>query len=191
MEKDITGVKNRISTMLPILDEYQRRIFLASEAQMLGYGGISCICRISGVSRVTITHGLNEIKNQNVTKQNGSGSRKKGGGRKSINESQSGIIEELEKLIEDHTKGDPMTPLIWTSKSVRHLENALRERGYHVSYVTVSRLLKELGYSLQANRKDLAIQKQHPERDQQFEYINEQAKKFFLKSCPVLSIWNL
>jgi transposase len=174
--------------MLPILDEYQRRIFLASEAQMLGYGGISCISRISGISRVTITNGINEIKAQNVTKQSDGGSRKKGGGRKLTNESQPGIIQELEKLIESHTKGEPMTPLIWTSKSVRHLEKALKERGYYVSHVTVSSLLKELGYSLQANRKDLAIQKQHPDRDKQFEYINEQAKMFFLKNCPVLSI---
>jgi transposase len=145
MEKDITGVRNRILTMLPILDEYQRRIFLASEAQMFGYGGISCISRISGVSRVTITHGINEIENQNVTKQSNGGSRKKGGGRKSINESQPGIIQELEELLEGHTKGDPMTPLIWTSKSVRHLEKTLKERGYRVSYVTVSSMLKELG----------------------------------------------
>ena len=107
---------------------------------------------------------------------------------KLTNESQPGIIQELEKLIESHTKGEPMTPLIWTSKSVRHLEKALKERGYYVSHVTVSSLLKELGYSLQANRKDLAIQKQHPDRDKQFEYINEQAKMFFLRNCPVLSI---
>ena len=188
MKKDIVGVETRIATMLPILDEYQRRIFLASEAQMLGYGGISCISRISGISRVTITYGINEIKNQNVTTRSDGRSRKKGGGRKAINESQPGIIQELEKLIECHTKGDPTTSLIWTSKSVRHLENALKERGYRASYVTVSNLLKELWYSLQANRKDLSIQKHHPDRDEQFEYINEQAKIFFLKSCPVLSI---
>ena len=188
MKKDITGIENRIATMMPILDEYQRRIFLASEAQMLGYGGISYISRISGVSRVTITHGINEIKSQNVAKQGKGKNRKSGGGRKLVNDSQPGIIQELEKLIEGHTKGDPMNPLIWTSKSVRHLEQALKEKGYQTSYVTVSSLLKKLGYSLQANRKDLAMQKQHPDRNEQFEYINEQAKIFFLKSCPVISI---
>ena len=188
MKRDVAGIRNRIATMLPILDEYQRRIYLASEAKMLGYGGISCISRISGISRVTITCGINEIENQHVTKRSNGENRKKGGGRKSVNESQPGITQELEKLIESHTKGDPMTPLTWTSRSVRHLEKALTERGYRVSYVTVSNLLKELGYSLQANRKELAIQKQHPDRDEQFEYINEQAKVFFLKSCPVLSI---
>jgi len=146
---------------------------------MLGYGGISCISRISGISRVTITCGINEIENQHVTKRSNGENRKKGGGRKSVDESQPGIIQELEKLIESHTKGDPIAPLTWTSRSVRHLEKALTERGYRVSYVTVSNLLKGLGYSLQANRKDLAIQKQHPDRDEQFEYINEQAKVFF------------
>jgi len=188
MKKDISGVENRISTMMPILDEYQRRIFLATEAQMLGYGGISCISRISGVSRVTITHGINEIKNQSVAKQNTGRSRKKGGGRKSVIKSQPGIIQEIEKLIEGHTKGDPMNPLMWTSKSVRHLETILKEKGYQTSYVTVSALLKKLGYSLQANRKELATKERHPDRNEQFEYINEQAKVFFLKNCPVISI---
>jgi len=188
MKKDISGVENRISTMMPILDEYQRRIFLATEAQMLGYGGISCISRISGVSRVTITHGINEIKNQSVAKQSIGRSRKKGGGRKSVIKSQPGIIQEIEKLIEGHTKGDPMNPLMWTSKSVRHLETILKEKGYQTSYVTVSTLLKKLGYSLQVNRKELATKEQHPDRNEQFEYINEQAKVFFLKNCPVISI---
>jgi transposase len=188
MKKDIVGISNRIVTMLPILNEYQRRIFLATEAQMLGYGGISYISRISGVSRVTITHGINEIKNQSVAKQSNGRSRKKGGGRKSVNESQPGIIKEIEKLIEGHTKGDPMNPLMWTSKSVRHLETTLKEKGYQTSYVTVSTLLKKLGYSLQANRKELATKEQHPDRNEQFEYINEQAKVFFLKNCPVISI---
>ena len=188
MKKDISGVENRISTMMPILDEYQRRIFLATEAQMLGYGGISCISRISGVSRVTITHGINEIKNQSVAKQSTGRSRKKGGGRKSVIKSQPGIIQEIEKLIEGHTKGDPMNPLMWTSKSVRHLETILKEKGYQTSYVTVSTLLKKLGYSLQVNRKELATKEQHPDRNEQFEYINEQAKVFFLKNCPVISI---
>jgi hypothetical protein len=97
-------------------------------------------------------------------------------------------MQELEDLIKGYTKGDPMKPLMWTSKSVRNLEKALKDKGYSIGYVTVSGLLKSLGYSLQANRKDLAIQKQHPERNEQFEYINEQAKVSFLNGVPVLSI---
>jgi transposase len=188
MKKDTVAVKKRIETMLPILNERQSRILLATEAISLGYGGISRISRISGVSRVTITQGVKEIENKNVAVQNNNRCRREGGGRKSIDETQPGIIKELEGLINAHTKGDPMTSLMWTSKSIRNLEKELKDKGYRISSVTVSELLKRLGYSLQANRKELPIQKQHPDRNEQFEYINEQAKVFFLNGSPVLSI---
>ena len=188
MVKDITEIKMRIETMLPILDERQRRIFLASEAKVLGHGGISKLSRICGVSRVTITQGMKEIENQSITTRSNNRCRQKGGGRKTIIEVQPGLVEELENLIEGHSKGDPMTALMWTSKSVRNLEKALKDKGYRISHMSVSEILKNLGYSLQANRKDLPIQKHHPDRNEQFEYINEQSKIFFLKSCPVLSI---
>jgi transposase len=186
METNVGELKNRIKTMLPILDEKQRRIFLATEAKSLGYGGISRISEISGVSRVTITQGIKEIESQSIGDTGRC--RKEGGGRKSVIQSQSGIMEALEGLIDGYTSGDPMTPLMWTSKSVRNLERALAAKGYEASYVTVAELLKRCGYSLQSNRKDLAIQKNHPERNEQFEYINEQAKRFFHKGFPVLSI---
>jgi transposase len=188
MKKDITETKIRIETMLPLLDERQKRIFLASEAKALGYGGIVQVSGISGVSRVTITRGMKEIEKKNSMPQAKGRCRKSGGGRKAITETQPGIVQELEKLLDGHTKGDPMIQLIWTSKSLRNLQQALKERGYHVSFATVSELLKRLGYSLQANRKNLPIQKQHPDRNEQFEYINEQAKLFFLNGAPVLSI---
>jgi transposase len=188
MEKDISGAKIRIATMLPMLDERQRRIFLATEAQTLGYGGISQVSAISGVSRVTITHGMKEIKNQGMAKQNEIHCRKQGGGRKPISETQPGIVQELKNLLEGHAKGDPMKPLMWTSKSARNIERALKNKGYDVSNVTVLELLRLMGYSLQANRKNLSTQRQHPERNEQFEYINEQAKVFFLNGAPVLSL---
>jgi len=187
MKKDISGLKIRIETMLPILDERQRRIFLATEARAIGYGGISRISAISGISRTTITQGIKEIENGHIT-QSENRCRRKGGGRKPISEIQPGIIQELENLLEGNVSGDPMKPLMWTSKSVRNLEKALKDRGYSISYSSVSEILKNLGYSLQANRKALPIQKQHPERNEQFEYINEQAKRFFLNDSPVLSI---
>jgi len=105
-----------------------------------------------------------------------------------VEEKQPGISEALEKLVEAHTKGDPMALLLWTSKSVRNLSSALREMGYTASHVLVSSLLKYMGYTLQADRKDIAINSQHPDRNAQFEYINEQAKLFYLKGAPVLSI---
>jgi hypothetical protein len=188
MEKDISGAKIRIATMLPMLDERQRRIFLATEARTLGYGGISQVSAISGVSRVTITHGMKELENQERTRQSGTRCRKQGGGRKSIIETQPDIVQELENLLEGHTKGDPMKPLRWTSKSARNIERELKNKGYHISNVTILELFKTMGYSLQANRKNLSIQRQHPERNEQFEYINEQAKIFFLNGAPVLSL---
>ena len=188
MKKDLEGVRNRITTMLPILNERQCRILLATEAKNLGYGGVSQVSKISGISRVTITQGIKEIENQNVVMQGDNCCRRKGGGRKSVNETQPGIVEELENLISAYTKGDPMSPLMWTSKSIRNLERELKNKGYRISSVTVATLLKGLGYSLQANRNELPIQKQHPDRNEQFEYINEQAKVFFLNGAPVLSI---
>ena len=188
MKKDILGVKIRIKTMLPLLNERQKRMFLATEAKALGHGGISQVSEISGVSRVTITQGIKEIENPIITGENDGCCRKKGGGRKSICVTQPDITRELEGLLEGHTKGDPMKPLIWTSKSARNLEKALKDKGYEVSHATILGLLKVLGYSLQANRKALPMQKKHPDRNAQFEYINEQAKKFFLNGAPVLSI---
>lgn len=188
MKKDISGIKIRIETMLPLLDEWQRRIFLATEAKSYGYGGISRLSKLSGVSRVTITQGIKEIDNPNIAEENTGRCRKKGGGRKTINANQPSIINALEEILECHTKGDPMKPLIWTSKSARNLEKTLKSQGYQVSHGTILRLLRERGYSLQANRKALPIQKQHPERNEQFEYINEQVKVFFLNEAPVLSI---
>ncbi|MDR0631714.1 MAG: ISAzo13 family transposase [Holosporaceae bacterium] len=188
MKKDNAGTRIRIESMMPLLDERQKRLFLATEAKVLGYGGISQVSSISGVSRVTITRGIKEIENQNEFLQAKGRCRKSGGGRKAITETQPGIVQELENMIDGYTKGDPMIQLMWTSKSVRNLEQTLRDKGYRVSFATVSELLKRLGYSLQANRKNLPIQKQHPDRNEQFEYINEQAKLFFLNGAPVLSI---
>jgi hypothetical protein len=105
-----------------------------------------------------------------------------------VEEKQPGIREALEQLVEAHTKGDPRALLIWTSKSVRNLSAALGGKGYTASHVLVSSMLKGMGYTLQADRKDIAINSQHPDRNAQFEYINEQAKLFYLKGAPVLSI---
>jgi hypothetical protein len=114
--------------------------------------------------------------------------RRRGGGRKPAELKQPGITDALKDLVEAHTKGDPEALLLWTSKSVRNLSRALGVLGYTASHVLVSTMLKEMGYTLQADRKDIAISTQHPDRNAQFEYIHEQAKLFFLKGCPVLSI---
>jgi len=184
----LEGTRSRISTMLPLLGEKQRRIFLATEAITLGYGGVKAVSAISGMSRTTITQGIKEIEMGEANNLDSGRNRRKGGGRKPISEKYPGLKEAIASIVDAHTKGSPVTPLMWTSKSVRNISDALSEIGMNVNYVTVSALLKEMGYSLQSNRKDLAISPSHPDRDKQFEYINEQSKLFFLKGCPVLSI---
>ena len=178
----------RISTMVPELNERQRRLFLAAEAKAIGYGGITKVSRLSKVSRVTITQGLNEIEAGSTNNIEIVHCRRAGGGRKPVELKQPGIRDALENLVEAHTKGDPTALLIWTSKSVRNLSAALNEKGYAASHVLVSSMLKDMGYTLQADRKDIAINTQHPDRDAQFEYINQHAKRFFRKGVPVLSI---
>jgi transposase len=178
----------RIRNMVTLLNERQRRLYLAHEAKAIGYGGISQVSRISGVSRVTITEGMAEINREGYQAQAQSRCRKQGGGRKTIVAKNPGILKELEKLLEPYTKGDPMNPLKWTSKSLCKLEEALAQKGYKVSDTVIAEMLKRLGYSLQANKKDLAIKPSHPDRDAQFEYINKTAMEYMQKGQPVLSI---
>ena len=178
----------RIRSMLPLLDERQRRLYLANEAKSIGYGGISQVSRISGVSRVTITQGMEEINREGYEPKAENRSRKKGGGRKLIRTKNPEILQELEKLVEPYTKGDPINPLRWSSRSMRNLEAALRGKGYAVSDTTIAEMLKSQGYTLQSNRKDLAIKPSHPDRDAQFEHINKIAKECMAAGQPVISI---
>ena len=174
--------------MLPELNERQRRLYLATEAKSIGYGGVTRVSRISGISRVTISQGLNELEGSADSGNETVRCRRRGGGRKPVEIKQPGIRKARKTLVEAHTRGDPSALLIWTSKSVRNLSAALGDKGYKASHVLVSTMLKGMGYTLQADRKDITISAQHPDRNAQFEYINEQAKLFFLKGAPVLSI---
>ena len=183
-----TQTENRIKTMLPLLNERQRRIFLATEAEAIGYGGISQVSKVSGISRVTITQGMKELKSEDLYALDNERSRKGGSGRKKVAEIYPSIYSEIEALIEPHTKGNPENPLLWTSKSVRKLQAALEEKGIKVAHRTICDLLKELGYSLLSNRKDLVLKESHPDRDAQFEYINNQAIAFIAEHEPVISI---
>jgi len=182
------ALKMRIDTMLPELNERQRRLFLAAEAKAIGYGGITQVSKISGVSRVTITQGINDLNDSGNEEMELIECRRRGGGRKPVELKQPGICEAIESLIEAHTKGDPMALLLWTSKSVRNISSSLKEKGFSASHVLVAGMLKAMGYTLQADRKDIAINIQHPDRNAQFEYINEKAKLAYSKGIPVLSI---
>ena len=178
----------RIRNTLPLLNERQKRLYLANEAKAIGRGGISQVSKVSGVSRVTITEGMKEITSEGYKPQAETRSRKKGGGRKSKETENPEIIEMLEGFLEAHTKGDPMNPLKWTSKSTRKIEQAFLEAGIKISDTTIGEILKSQGYTLQANRKDLAIKASHPDRNAQFEHINETAKECIKTGVPVISI---
>jgi predicted transcriptional regulator len=181
-------LKERIDTMLPLLNERQRRLFLASEAKAFGFGGVSETSRISGVSRMTITLGLKELEDPGLTALEDGRCRKPGGGRKSIKVHYPDIMKEMEVLLEPYTKGNPENLLQYTSKSTRNLERVLKEKGYCISDTVIADLLKEAGYRLQKNRKELAMAKSHPDRDAQFEYINRKAKAYMKRGEAVLSI---
>jgi transposase len=178
----------RILNTLPLLNERQRRLYLANEAKAIGHGGITQVSKISHVSRVTITQGLHEINQENYKPQHQTRSRKQGAGRKTIQTKNPQILQEIDQLLEPHTKGDPTNPLKWTSKSTRNIEKTLKQKGYQISDTTITDILKTQGYSLQANKKDLAIKPSHPDRNAQFEYINKTAKEYLNAGNPVISI---
>jgi hypothetical protein len=185
---DIIALQTRINTMLPSLNEYQRRRYLATEAKTIGHGGTSLVSRLSNTTRKTITKGIKELNNPNTNPPQIGKSRKKGGGRKTIYNNQPDILNALQELVEPHTKGDPMQPLLWTNKSLRNLSKGLKEQGYTICYRVVGEMLKNLGYGLQANKKTLTVEPSHPDRDGQFEHINKQTLKAITAGNPVLSI---
>lgn len=184
MENTESILALKIKEMLPHFNERQKRLYLSSEANALGRGGITLVSKLSHVSRPTITKGRKDLQSFPLAKQQ---SRKKGGGRKSIKEKHPGIIEELDKLIEPLTLGDPMSPLRWTCKSTRNLSDELQKKSYKISHVVVSKLLREMGFSLQANRKTKEGGN-HPDRNLQFEYINQLGKKYIQSGNPLISI---
>jgi len=185
---DEQALRMRIETVVPTLNEYQRRIYLSAEAKALGHGGISLVSRISGVSRPTITGGIQELSDSEAEIKTNGRCRKAGGGRKSIMETQPGILEKLEELVSVHTKGDPMRPLLYTNKSLKNLQKGLNESGYNVSHDTVGELLKKLGYGLQADKKTMTVKPPHPDRNEQFEYINRIVREAEEAKTPVISI---
>ena len=166
-------LQEKFRLLLPHLNEQAARLYLGSEAQILGRGGKQRVAKLAGVSRVRIDKGIAELTAKKASKEDSSLQkiRKVGGGRKLHKESQVGLIEALESIVNPHTRGDPMKVLLWSSKSLRNIEKLLKEKGYLVSYVTVGELLKSLGYSLQGNKKT-DEGGNDPDRNEQFEFIN-------------------
>ena len=172
------------------LDERSRRLWAATEAKALGHGGVATVSRATGLAESTIRIGCRELRQWRRTKGNPREAgrvRREGAGRRRITEIDRALCQALTSLVESTTRGDPMSPLRWTCKSTRNLAEALRREGYHIGHSTVAEILKEMGYSLQGTRKSLEGQ-DHPDRNEQFEYINDQVKDFQDAGQPVISV---
>ena len=188
--EDKTNIGDKYFVLQKVLDERARRLWAATEARTLGFGGISLVANQTGLARSTIHRGLDELKQIEADSYLDIAQldrvRKPGAGRKSVIEIYPGIAEALESLIEP-TRGDPESPLRWTCKSTRRLAKELTAQGYLVSPRKVAALLYEMEYSLQANRKTREGIN-HPDRNAQFEYIYESLKKFNRSGQPVISV---
>jgi transposase len=163
-----------------------RRIVAAAEASVIGYGGISAVSKATGISRRAITEGGKGLKERKSDKEIVK-IRRSGGGRKTATEKNPELKNSLEKLVEPVTRGDPESPLRWTCKSVRVLSRELKKQGYNISHDLVARLLKDMGYSLQANRKTQEGSS-HPDRNAQFNHINAKVIAFQSIGQPVISV---
>jgi hypothetical protein len=170
--------------------ERARRLFVASEAMSFGHGGIAAASRATGMAASVIGSGIKELRSlesKDFVSLSSTRSRKPGGGRKKTTEKDPTLLPDLKKLVESTTRGDPESPLLWTARSQRNIVEALKKQGHITSPNMVSRLLKGLGYSLQANRKRLEGA-QHPDRNAQFEHINESVRRQLEANEPAISV---
>ncbi len=180
-------VANKYLALKDALNERARRLWAATEAISLGRDGITCVSKATGIARSTIRRGIEELADESKSETpRSSRIRLPGGGRKKVVDTYPGIEQKLESLIEP-VRGDPMTPLRWTCKSTRRLSEELGKQGYPVSPRKVSTLLRDLDYSLQANRK-MREGINHPDRNEQFEYIYDTIAKFHRSHQPVISV---
>lgn len=187
LEEKRRDIGKRYELLKGQLDERGRRCWLGSEALAFGRGGLSLVAEACAVSLATVKAGMSDVQKSPSEDKGKARIRTKGGGRKSIEERMPGIKDELEKLVDPHTRGDPEAPLRWTSKSQQHLADELTARGFAISAVTVGKLLRKLGYHLKANRKTREG-KQHPDRDAQFQYIADKSREFLDAGNPVISV---
>lgn len=179
--------QDRLLTLMPHLNERQLRLAAAVEARSLGYGGVSAVAEATGIARGTIHRALEEIKSPGLMSK-GDRVRVSGGGRKRIVERNPRILKRLKELVESSTRVDPMSPLLWTCQSTPQLAAILSQEGNAISPDTVGRLLAEMGYSLQANLKTLEEGANHPDRNEQFRYLNGQVRRFLRQGDPVISV---
>ena len=181
----LSELKRKFRSAWPHLDERTRRIMAASEAMSLGYGGVSVVGRACGLSRKAISKGIRELQARD--KPLLGRIRRPGAGRKSITQSDPHLVQTLERLIDEQTRGDPESALRWICKSTRAIAQELGEQQHPVSHMKVAQLLHDLDYSLQSNRKT-EEGADHPDRDAQFQHINAAVKKCLRQGIPVISV---
>jgi Rhodopirellula transposase DDE domain len=182
---DTDAIKARFARLAPYLDERARRLFAANEALTAGWGGVTAVSQATGVARSTIGRGLVELRSDNA--RLAGRIRRPGGGSKAKIETEPGLLAALEELVQSAIRGDPEAALRWVSRSQRRLVRALAERGFTASQKLVGRLLRRLGFSLQGNRKTREGAS-HPDRDRQFENINNKIKQFQSTGQPAISV---
>ena len=189
MDENEAGIAEKFRSLSELLDEQQRRLWAATEARALGYGGVSIVARATGLTRPTIAAGLKELDDAKrpASTKTQRRVRRAGAGRPRVTHGNAELRPALEELVEPTTRGDPMSPLRWTCKSVRVLASKLTRQGHPVSHQSVSALLQEAGYSLQANRKTREGAS-HPDRNAQFEHIAKRARQFQRRGQPVISV---
>jgi transposase len=188
--KEYVDYKQFFVRLEGLLDERATRLVASAAAADMGYGGISAISRQAGLSRPSIYSGIKELeqsRSESESQLQQQRQRKEGGGRKKIIHNAPEIVEDLESLINPYIRGNPESPLRWTSKSLRKLCDELRHMGHKIGYVTVGKLLESIGYTLQSNKKS------HeggdcPDRDGQFDRINKTAEQFMAENQPVISV---
>ena len=185
MAGSAVGIGQRYEELSPVLDERGRRRFAAAEARAYGHGGVSVVSQLTGMARSTIARGLQEIERNDPVETGRV--RRPGGGRKRKREQDSTLLSDPKRLVAPATRGDPKRVLRWTSKSLRHLSQALQAEGHSVCPHVIADCLRELGYSLQANRKTREGSG-HMDRDAQFQYLNDQATAFLAAHEPVISV---
>jgi hypothetical protein len=180
----VQALRAKFEAVLPHLDERQQRLVMAGEARSLGHGGIAAVAVATGASRSRIALGVTELEAGAPPLGR---ARRAGGGRKSLTQTDPGLIDALLALVEPTRRGDPESPLCWTTASTRKLADELTAAGHKVGSDTVARLLREQGFSLQANSKTLEGA-DHPDRDAQFSYLNDQATDHLNTGDPVISV---
>ena len=184
---DESGIHLRFTALDPVLDERGRRRFAAAEARTAGRGGIAAVARITGLARSTIGRGLAELRGTASDAVARGRTRRPGGGRKKLTDTDATLLADLQGLVEPATRGDPQAPLLWTSRSLRNLAAALQAMGHRVCHNVVANLLRQLEYSLQSNRKTREGTN-NPDRDAQFDHINTEVKAALAAGQPAISV---